>query len=221
MESEIKNVKEIKKKSNDIRSLTENAIIKNRVDLEEALEMLKTIRKHKTMIADYWKEAKESAKKTYQNIVSKERQMLDICERCETDLKDKILKYDTLRKSYENKLLKEANRDRMFEVQELLEEAKVFQEKGDLPRAEERFKLAEKLAHIKIDFDKEKYLKGLLFQERTKCETVDNKLVPSFFKGLEIREINTKKILEIKHKNTEINIPGIKLYKEKSVAVRT
>ncbi len=211
---------EIKKKSNDIRSLTENAIIKNRCNLEEALEMLKTIRKHKTMISDYWKEAKESAKKTYQNIVSKERQMLDICEKCETDLKDKILKYDTLRKSYENRLLKEANRDRMFEVQELLEEAKVFQEKGDLPRAEERFKLAEKLAHIKIDFDKEKYLKGLLFQERTKCEIVDNKLVPSFFNGLEIREVNTKKILEIKHKNPEIDIPGIKFYKEKSVAVR-
>lgn len=214
------NEMEIKKKSNDIRSLTENAIIKNRCNLEEALEMLKTIRKHKTMISDYWKEAKESAKKTYQNIVSKERQMLDICEKCETDLKDKILKYDTLRKSYENRLLKEANRDRMFEVQELLEEAKVFQEKGDLPRAEERFKLAEKLAHMKIDFDKEKYLKGLLFQERTKCEIVDNKLVPSFFNGLEIREVNTKKILEIKHKNPEIDIPGIKFYKEKSVAVR-
>lgn len=211
---------EIKKKSNDIRSLTENAIIKNRCNLEEALEMLKTIRKHKTMISDYWKEAKESAKKTYQNIVSKERQMLDICEKCETDLKDKILKYDTLRKSYENRLLKEANRDRMFEVQELLEESKVFQEKGDLPRAEEKFKLAEKLAHMKIDFDKEKYLKGLLFQERMKCEIVDNKLVPSFFNGLEIREVNTKKILEIKHKNPEIDIPGIKFYKEKSVAVR-
>lgn len=214
------NEMEIKKKSNDIRSLTENAIIKNRCNLEEALEMLKTIKKHKTMISDYWKEAKESAKKTYQNIVSKERQMLDICEKCETDLKDKILKYDTLRKSYENRLLKEANIDRMFEVQELLEEAKVFQEKGDLPRAEEKFKLAEKLAHMKIDFDKEKYLKGLLFQERMKCEIVDNKLVPSFFNGLEIREVNTKKILEIKHKNPEIDIPGIKFYKEKSVAVR-
>ena len=152
------------------------------------------------MIADYWKEAKESAKKTYQNIVSKERQMLDICERCETELKDKILKYDMLKKSHENKLLKEADRDRMFEVQELLEEAKVLEERGNLSRAEEKFKLAEKLAHVKISFDKEKYLKGLLFQERTKCEIVNNKLVPPFFKGLEIREVNTKKILEIKHK---------------------
>ena len=118
------------------------------------------------------------------------------------------------------KLLKEADRDRMFEVQELREEAKVLEEKGDLPKAEEKFKLAEKLAHVKISFDKEKYLKGLLFQERTKCEIVDNKLVPSFFNGLEIREVNTKKILEIKHKNPEIDIPGIKFYKEKSVAIR-
>ena len=147
------NEMEIKKKSNDIRSLTENAIIKNRDNLEEALEMLKTIKKHKTMISDYWKEAKESAKKTYQNIVSKERQMLDICERCETELKDKILKYDILKKSYENKLLKEADRDKMFEVQKLLEEAKVLEEKGDLPKAEEKFKLAEKLAYIKILID--------------------------------------------------------------------
>ena len=50
------NEMEIKKKSNDIRSLTENAIIKNRDNLEEALEMLKTIKKHKTMIDEYWKE---------------------------------------------------------------------------------------------------------------------------------------------------------------------
>lgn len=214
------NEMEIKKKSSDIQNLSENAVVQNRYDLEEALEMLKTIKKHRTMIADYWKEAKESAKKTYQNIVSKERQMLDICEKCEADLKDKILKYDTLRKFHESKLLKEADRDRMFEVQELLEEAKVFQEKGDLPKAEEKFKLAEKLAHIKIDFDKEKYLKGLLFQERTKCEIVDNKLVPTFFEGVELREINTKKILDIKHKNPEIDIPGIKFYKEKSVAIR-
>ena len=128
------NEMEIKKKSNDIRSLTENTIIKNRDNLEETLEMLKTIKKNKTMISDYWKEAKESAKKTYQNILSKERQMLDICERCEADLKDKILKYDTLRKTYENKLLKEADRDRMFEAQELLEEDKVLEEKGDLPK---------------------------------------------------------------------------------------
>lgn len=211
---------EIKKKSSDIQNFSENAVVQNRYDLEEALEMIKTIKKHRTMIADYWKEAKESAKKTYQNIVSKERQMLDICEKCEADLKDKILKYDTLRKFHESKLLKEADRDRMFEVQELLEEAKVFQEKGDLPKAEEKFKLAEKLAHIKIDFDKEKYLKGLLFQERTKCEIVDNKLVPTFFEGVELREINTKKILDIKHKNPEIDIPGIKFYKEKSVAIR-
>ena len=211
---------EIKKKSSDIQNLSENAVVQNRNDLEDALEMLKVIKKHKTIISDYWKEAKESAKKTYQNIVSKERQMLDICERCETELKDKVLKYDMLKKSYENKLLRKANRDKFVEVQKLLEEAETLQRKGDLPKAEEKFKLAKKLNNMKISFDKEKYLKGLLFQERTKCEIVNNKLVPIFFEGVELREINTKKILEIKHKNPEIDIPGIKFYKEKSVAIR-
>ena len=214
------NEMEIKKRSSDIQNLSENAVVQNRNDLEDALEMLKTIKKHKTMIADYWKEAKESAKKTYQNIVSKERQMLDICERCETELKDKVLKYDMLKKSYENKLLREANRDKFVEVQKLLEEAETLQRKGDLPKAEEKFKLAKKLNNMKISFDKEKYLKGLLFQERTKCEIIDNALVPTFFKGIELREVNTKKILEIKHANPEIDIPGIKFYKEKSVAIR-
>ncbi len=211
---------EIKKKSSDIQNFSENAVVQNRSDLEDALEMLKTIKKHKTMITDYWKEAKESAKKTYQNIVSKERQMLDICERCETELKDKVLKYDMLKKSYENKLLRKANRDKFVEVQKLLEEAEALQRKGDLPKAEEKFKLAKKLNNMKISFDKEKYLKGLLFQERTKCEIIDNSLVPTFFKGIELREVNTKKILEIKHENPEIDIPGIKFYKEKSVAIR-
>lgn len=201
------NEMEIKKKSCDISDLAEKTTIQSRSDLESALEMLKAIKKHKTMITDYWKEAKESAKKTYQNIVSKERQMLDICERCETELKDKVLKYDMLKKSYENKLLREANRDKFVEVQKLLEEAEALQRKGDLPKAEEKFKLAKKINNMKVSFDKEKYLKGLLFQERMKCEIIDNALVPTFFKGIELREVNTKKILEIKRENPEAEIP--------------
>lgn len=44
---------EIKKKSSDIQNLSENAVVQNRNDLEDALEMLKTIKKHKVMITDY------------------------------------------------------------------------------------------------------------------------------------------------------------------------
>ena len=37
---------EIKKKSSDIQNFSENAVVQNRSDLEDALEMLKTIKKH-------------------------------------------------------------------------------------------------------------------------------------------------------------------------------
>ena len=45
------NEMEIKKKSSDIQNLSENAVVQNRSDLEDVLEMLKTIKKHKTMMA--------------------------------------------------------------------------------------------------------------------------------------------------------------------------
>ena len=57
-------------------------------------------------------------------------------------------------------------------------------------------------------------------QKRFKCKVTDNKLVPCFFNEVEIREINTKKLLEIRKENPDVKIPRVKFYHDESVVIK-
>ena len=60
-----------------------------------AVETIKNIKNQKEKIISYWSDEKEKAKKAYQEIYDKEKEMLDVCEKAEKTLKDAILKYKT------------------------------------------------------------------------------------------------------------------------------
>ncbi len=61
---------ELQKQSFDMEEVADNAIVCNNETLQTTLEIIKAIRKHKNIVIGYWKTAKESAKKSYQEIVS-------------------------------------------------------------------------------------------------------------------------------------------------------
>lgn len=84
---------EMKKQSFDIQRVSNEIEISDSESLGVVFEILKAVKKHKENITSYWKSAKALAKKTYQDILLKEKQMLNICENSEKILKDKVLKY--------------------------------------------------------------------------------------------------------------------------------
>ena len=92
--------------------------------------------------------------------------------------------------------------------------------KGKYEDASLKLAEAEKLERISLSLDLSKNQNKISTQKRFKCRVTDNKLVPCFFDGIEIREINTKKLLEIRKKAPEVKIPGVEFYQDESVVIR-
>ena len=211
---------EINKQSLALQDIVDDLMVNNSVDLENAVNMVRAIKKHKDMIIEYWREAKESAKKTYHEISSKEKSMLNICDSAEKSIRDKITKYNLLQKACRDEMIHQANAEKTSLIKHILDEAREFQAHGDLQEAEEKFSQAEKLQNIKTSLSEKSFINGITTQKRFKCRVTDNELVPCFFNGVEIREINTKKLLEIRKENLGVKIPGVEFYQEESVVIR-
>lgn len=211
---------EIEKQSFDIQEVADNVIVCDNDSLNFTFEMIKAIRKHKQIIIEYWKNAKESAKKAYQDISSKEKEMLEVCETSEKLLKDKILKYKQTQDEKQKKLILQAENKQKNRVEEVLNEAINLESQGKYEEARLKLAESEKLERISLSLGLSKNQNKINTQNRFKCKVTDNKLVPCFFDGIEIREINTKKLLEIRKKTPEVKISGVEFYQDESVVIR-
>ena len=212
---------EIEKQSFDIQEVADNVIVCDNDSLNFTFEMIKAIRKHKQIIIEYWKNAKESAKKAYQDISSKEKEMLEVCENSEKLLKDKILKYKQTQDEKQKKLILQAENERKNKLEEVLNEAINLENQGKYEEASLKLAESEKLERISLSLDLSKNQNKINTQKRFKCKVTDNKLVPCFFDGIEIREINTKKLLEIRKKAPEVKIPGVEFYQDENLVIRS
>ncbi len=212
---------EIKEKSTAIYQISQEVSIQNQSDLKRATEVLKGVKNHRAKIIEYWKTAKESTKKAYQEIVSKEKQMLGICDKVEKNLKSEILSYKSTQERNALKLSAEAEQYRNQEVEKLLNESIEAQESGDEETAKSKLRQAEMIENLESFTSKIfQSSSGITTQKRWQCRITDNKLVPAFFNGVEIREINTKKLLELRKVNPEIKIPGVEFYQSENIAIR-
>lgn len=212
---------EMKKQSFDIQKVSNEIEISDIESLGVVFEILKALKKHKENITNYWKSAKESAKKTYQDIVFKEKQMLNMCENSERILKDKILSYKQIQTIRCQKLINQAEIERKNQVKKVLNEALNLKIRGKCEESKLKFAELEKLERAKLSLDLNKSPNKINTQKRFKCKVTDNKLVPCFFNEVEIREVNTKKLLEIRKENPDIEIPGVKFYIEENLVIRS
>lgn len=210
---------EMKKQSFDIQRVSNEIEISDSENLGVVFEILKAVKKQKN-ITSYWKSAKELAKKTYQDILFKEKQMLNICENSEKVLKDKVLKYKQIQSVVCQKLIDQAEIERKNQIKKVLNEALDLKIRGKCEESKLKFAELEKLERAKLSLDLHKSQNKINTQKRFKCKVTDNKLVPCFFNEIEIREINTKKLLEIRKENPGVEIPGVKFYQDESVIIK-
>ncbi len=212
---------QLQKQSLNIEEISDSLAVYDEKSLKSTFEIIKAIRKHKDIIIEYWKSAKEAAKKSYYEILNKEKEMLNVCEVSEKNLKEKILKYkQTQDKKYQD-LISHAEIERRSQIENILSEAQELQNQGKFQQAKNKFDEAEKLKQINLSLDLHEKENKISTQKRFRCKVTDNKLVPCFFDGIKIREINTKKLLEIKRKNPEVKIPGVEFYKEENLIIRS
>lgn len=201
----------------NIEEVSDNTGICDDESLKFTFEIIKAIRKQKERIIEYWKNTKESAKKAYQAVLNKEKEMLEICENSEKLLKEKILTYNQRQKE----LLNQGENSRKNQLKNILAETSELEKQGKYEEAERKLAESEKLKRINLSLDLFSKENKITTQKRWKCKVTDNKSVPCFFDGIEIREINTKKLLEVRKKDPEVTIPGVEFYTEENLIIRS
>ncbi len=212
---------ELQKQSLNIEEVSDNMVICDDESLKFTFEIIKAIRKQKERIIEYWKNTKESAKKAYQAISNKEKEMLEICENSEKLLKEKILTYNQRQEKRQKELIDRAEDSRKNQLKNILAEAFELEKQGKYKEAERKLAESEKLKRINLSLDLFSKENKITTQKRWKCKVTDNKSVPCFFDGIEIREINTKKLLEVRKKDPEVTIPGVEFYTEENLIIRS
>lgn len=212
---------EIRRKSATIYELSQEMYIRNQDDLNDVIDILKGVKEHKNKIINYWKPAKESARKAYKEIVSKEKEMLNICDKTIQNLKREILNYKYLQEQKAMKISDEAEKYRREEVDKLLNESVEAEQNGDEETSKLKFRQAEMIENLERYTEKIfKNQNGISTQKRWQVRITDNESVPAFWGGIEIREINTKKLLEIRKENPNVKIPGVEFYQMENIAIR-
>lgn len=212
---------EIKEKSATIYELSQEIHIRNQDDLKDVIEILQGVKQHREKIIEYWKTAKQSARKAYKEIVSKEKSMLDICDKTIQNLKNEILYYNSIQEQKAIKISEKAEQYRKEEVNKLLDESIEAEQNGDKETAKSKLRQAEMIENLERYTEKIfKNQNGISTQKRWQVRILDNKSVPAFFDEIEIREINTKKLLEIRKQNPNVKISGVEFYQVENVLIK-
>ena len=88
---------------------------------------------------------------------------------------------------------------------------------GEEKQAEEKIRQSEIINNLGEHKPK---FEGISFRKTWQVNVIDNKLVPTYYNGEEIRPINTKKLLELRKENPNIKIDGIEFYQSETAIVR-
>ncbi len=97
--------------------------------------------------------AKESAKKSYQEILCKEKEMFESYEKSEKVLKDKILNYKQIQNKKRKKLINQAEFERKNQIERALNEAIKLESEVKYKQSQIKFNEAEKLERINLSLN--------------------------------------------------------------------
>lgn len=115
--------------------------------------------------------------------------MLEICENSEKLLKYKILNYKQMQEKKQQELIKQAEIERKTQIEKVLNEAMELKNQGNYKQAEMKLAESEKLKRINLSLDLFSKENKITTQKHRKCKVTDNKSVPCFFDGIEIRSL--------------------------------
>jgi hypothetical protein len=210
----------INQQSLTIYDAAKDLVLQTQDDFIETSEILKAVKRQRDKIIEYWKGAKTLAYQAYKGILTREKDMLKVCDDAEKNLKSKILEFQILQRKRVLEICENADKSRKAEAEKLLDEAILFQANGDEKSAEEKLKEAESLENLPISISLPKSSNGVTIQKRWSVKITDLNADPAFWGEIEIREINTKKLLDIRKLNPNVKIPGVEFYQAETVVIR-
>ena len=187
--------------------------ITNDAEYERGGDILKDIKARIKAVKDYWKAPKAAAQAAHKTLVDREKQMLKPLEDAEGTVKKTMLAYTT----EQRRIAEEAAREALEVHARLTALVELAEQQGDADRA----------AFMRDMMDTEAQpaqptvaAKGVSVRMTWKARVTDPKLVPAYFDGYELREINMTALNGLARQyEGRLNIPGVKFYQDETLSV--
>lgn len=190
--------------------------ITNDAEYERGGDILKDIKARIKAVKDYWKAPKAAAQAAHKTLVDREKQMLKPYEFAEAQIKKDMLAYTTEQRRIAEEAARKAREEEQARLAALAAQA---EQQGD----------ADSAAFMRDMMDTEEpqqvqptaAAKGVSVRTTWKARVTDPKLVPAYFDGYELREINMTALngLARQYKGG-LNIPGVEFYQDETLSVR-
>lgn len=212
---------ELKQSGVAMVSVAQGLIITNNEEFEKGNNILREIKSRAKKVKEYWKGPKEAANAAHKELVAKEAQMLKPLQEAETIIKKAMLAYDAEIKRQQREAEEAARKQREEEVKRMEALAEKAQEQGDEDTAEIMRDMAEAVPIKQINVSAPT-TNGVSVRMIRKARVTDEKLVPAYFDGYELRTINMSILNSLaKMTSGDSKIPGVEFYEESIMTVRT
>lgn len=208
----------------EVGARVDQMAVRNDADYSAAGTLLKQVKALQKQIKDYWEPLRVSAKKAYDDVLAKKKEMLDPVDGAEKILKRKMGDYLIEKERIAKAIEEQKRREAEAEMQRKLAEAAEHETAGRTDEAE--FAMAEAevydqfAANVSVKAEKPT-MQGVSTVKSWKVEVVDNAKVPVMMGGVELRPVDTAAVLRlVKMMDGKIEIPGIKITEDVSLRVR-
>lgn len=189
--------------------------ITNDAEYERGGDILKDIKARIKAVKDYWKAPKAAAQAAHKTLVDREKQMLKPLEDAEGTVKKTMLAYTTEQRRIAEEAARKAREEEQARLAALAAQA---EQQGD----------ADSAAFMRDMMDTEEpqqvqtaAAKGVSVCTTWKARVTDPKLVPAYFDGYELREINMTALNRLARQyEGGLNIPGVEFYMDETLSVR-
>ena len=189
--------------------------ITNDAEYERGGDILKDIKARIKAVKDYWKAPKAAAQAAHKTLVDREKQMLKPLEDAEGTVKKTMLAYTTEQRRIAEEAARKAREEEQARLEALAAQA---EQQGD----------ADSAAFMRDMMDTEAEpaqptaaANGVSVRTTWKARVTDPKLVPAYFDGYELREINMTALNGLARQyEGRLNIPGVEFYRDSVMSVR-
>lgn len=190
-------------------------------DFNRGNDILKDIKTRVKAVKEYWKGPKDAANAAHKELVAKEAQMLKPLQEAESIIKKAMLAYTTEVERKRREAEEAARRAREAEVKRLEAIAAKAEEQGDTDTAEIMRDMAEEVPIGEIAAAAAPVAKGLSVRTTWKARVTDPKMVPAYYDGYELREINMPALNGLARQyEGKLDIPGVEFYQDSAISVR-
>lgn len=196
--------------------------INSPVDYEGAAEFTKQVKSLSKRIKDYWAPLKKSARASWQSLVDREKELLTPLDQAEAEVKKKMAAYQKKIQEEERAARLLAEKLKREEAERLLAEAEKAADEGREMESEILFAQAEiiETSQTAVQVQAPKAT-GVSTRTLYRARIVDESKVPVEVAGVVIRPVDLAAVNKMAQASKgKIQIPGIEIYEEQSVAVR-